>query len=289
MNQNKEYATITTENNIIDLRELFQIIKRSKKPILIITFSITIFATIYAFVSKPLYQVKAMIEIGKLEAGTKNEKSVDNVADLKQKLEYIYGVKSKKKRAYPKVKAIGVTKKAKGIFTVLVEGHSNEEAISFVETIVQKIEKEYQEKINTYVNTQKELITLTEEDINTTKENLKKINKTLDNYSQKIMNISAKDAALAGIYTIQISQNQERSQTLQAHISELKANVYNKKLAITPLRIKQTHLVGAVEVLDKPIKPKKALIIIVALITGLMFSIFIVFFRKFLQGLREEK
>jgi len=286
---NPEYATPVIANNIIDLRELFQVLKRSKKLILIITSFITLLAAIYALTANPLYQVKAMIEIGKLEAGTKNEKSLDNVADLKQKLEYIYGVKSKKKRAYPKVEAIRVNKKAKGIFTILVSGHSNKEAISLVENVVHKIEKEYQEKINTYINTQKELIALTEEDIDTTKENLKKVNKTLDNYSQKIMNISAEDAALAGIYTIQISQNQERSQTLQAHISDLKANIYNKKLAITPLRIKQTHLVGKVEVLDKPIKPKKALIVIVAFITGLMFSIFVVFFSEFLRGLREEK
>jgi len=37
------------------------------------------------------------------------------------------------------------------------------------------------------------------------------------------------------------------------------------------------------------VKPKKALIIIVAFITGLMFSIFLAFFLAFLRGLKEEK
>ncbi len=280
--------TVQMAEDTIDLKELFKTLKRRKKMILLITLLVTLLAIVYAWTVKPVYEVKAMIEIGKLEAGTKDEKSLDNVADIKQKLEYIYGVKSKKKREYPKVKAIGLNKQAKGVFTVTVEGHSNDESIALVQKIVQKIEKEYQEKIDTYINTKKELISLTTEDIKTAKQNLEKVEKTLDNYSQKIMNITAKDAALAGIYTIQISQNQTRVQSLQARISALKANIYNKELSITPLRIKQTHIVGEVEVLDKPVKPKKALIVIVAFITALMFSIFLVFFLEFLRGVKEE-
>ena len=280
---------VALAEDTIDLRELFQTLKRRKKIILLITLLVTFLASVYAWTAKPVYEVKAMIEVGKLEAGTKNEKSLDNVADIKQKLEYIYGVKSKKKRAYPKVKAIGVDTHAKGVFTVTVEGHSNEEAIELIEKILQKIEKGYQEKIDTYVNSKKDLITLTTEDIETAKLNLAKIEKTLDNYSQKIMNITAKDAALAGIYTIQISQNQKTIQSLQARISALKANVYSKELSITPLRIKQTHIVGEVEVLDKPVKPKKVLIVIVAFITGLMFAVFLVFFLEFMRSFKEEK
>ena len=281
--------TVALAEDTIDLRELFQTLKRRKKIILLITLLVTFLASVYAWTAKPVYEVKAMIEVGKLEAGTKNEKSLDNIADIKQKLEYIYGVKSKKKRAYPKVKAIGVNTKAKGVFTVTVEGHSNEEAIELIEKILQKIEKGYQEKIDTYVNSKKDLIALTTEDIETAKLNLSKIEKTLDNYSQKIMNITAKDAALAGIYTIQISQNQKAVQSLQERVSNLKADVYDKELSITPLRIKPTHIVGEVEVLDNPVKPKKALIVIVAFITGLMFAIFLVFFLEFMRSFKEEK
>ena len=281
--------TVQLAEDTIDLRELFQTLKRRKKIILLTTLLVTLLASVYAWTAKPVYEVKAMIEIGKLEAGTKNEKSLDNVADIQQKLEYIYGVKSKKKSVYPKVKAIGLNKQAKGAFTVTVEGHSNEEAIALVEKIVQKIEKDDKEKINTYVNTKKELITLATKDIKTAKQNLERIEKTLDDYSQKIMSITEKDAALAGIYTIQISQNQTRIQALQARIYALQANVYTKELSISPLRIKPTHIVGKVEALDKPVKPKKALIVIVAFITGLMFAVFLVFFLEFMRNFKEEK
>ena len=156
-------------------------------------------------------------------------------------------------------------------------------------SIVKKIEGEYAEKVNNYIDTQKELISLTQFDIRNTTENLLKVQKTLENYNQKILNLSVQDAALAGIYTIQISQNQVQAQALQSRISALKAKEYTMKLSISPLRIKQTHIVGEVEILDSPVKPKKLLITIVAFITALMFSVFLAFFLEFLHGLKEEE
>ncbi len=40
---------------------------------------------------------------------------------------------------------------------------------------------------------------------------------------------------------------------------------------------------------DKPVKPKKKLIVIVAFITGLILSIFLVFFMEFMRSFKEEK
>jgi len=237
---------------------------------------------------KPIYQVQAMIEMGKLEAGTKDEKSLDSVVDIKQKLEYIYGLKSKKKRDFPRVKAISLNKHAENVFLIVVEGYSNKEAKAFIAKIIKKIEKEYSDQVESYIGTQKELISLMQADIKILEENLKKIDMTLKDYSQKVMNLTAADAALAGIYTIQISQNQTQAQELQSTISELKAKMYNLKLRITPLRIKNTHIIGEMEVLDKPVRPRKVLIIIVSFVFGLMFAIFVVFFLNFLENSKNK-
>ena len=277
-------------NDVIDLKELFSIVAKRKNLIYSITMLITLFAIVYAYIlAKPVYQVKAMVEVGKISAGTKDESTLDDVEDLKQKFEYMYGVKSKKKRDYPLVKSIVVGKGSKSVFSVIVEGRNNKEAIAFINKIIQEVENEYIEKINTYITTQKDLIALTQADINDTAKNLNNMEKSLKNYNQKIMNLSAEDAALAGIYTIQISQNQSRAEGLQSRISALKAKVYTMKLAISPLRIKPTHIVGEVDVLGKPVKPKKVLIIIVAFITGLMFSIFLAFFLEFLHSMKKAE
>ena len=278
------------QNDVIDLKELFAVIAKRKKLIYTITILVTLLAIVYAYMfTKPVYQVQAMVEIGKIDAGTKDESTLDDIVDLKQKFEYLYGTKSKKARNHPRVKSISVAKNSKSIFSIAVEGRSNEEAVTLIDSIVKKVEMDYADKVNGYVETKKELISLTQTDIRDTSENLSKLQKTLENYNQKVMNLSTQDAALAGIYTIQISQNQERAQKLQSLVSELKEKEYAMKLAISPLRIKPTHIVGEVEVLERPIKPKKILIVIVAFITSLMFSIFLAFFLAFLSGLRDEK
>ena len=276
-------------NDMIDLKELVAVVAKRKKLIYSITILVTLLAIIYAYIlAKPVYQVQAMVEIGKIDAGTKNESTLDNIVDLKQRFEYLYGTKSKKKRNYPKVKSITVAKNSKSIFSIAVEGRSNKEALTLIDTIVKKVETYYATKVNNYIKTKKELISLTESDINDTSENLENAQKTLADYNQKIMNLSTQDAALAGIYTIQISQNQIRAQGLQSRISALKAKEYDMKLSISPLRIKPTHIVGKVEVLNRPVKPKKILIVIVSLITALMFSIFLAFFLEFLRGFKKE-
>jgi len=272
-------------NDVIDLKELFSIVAKRKNLIYSITILVTLFAIVYAYMlAKPIYQVKAMIEIGQID-----KKPLDDINTVKQKFEYTYGVHSKKKREYPRATSIAIGKDSNSVFSVVVEGRNNKEAITFIDKIVQKVEDEYAEKINRYIKTQKDLIALTQADINDTVENLKNIEKSLKNYNQKIMNLSVEDAALAGIYTIQISQNQSRAEGLQSRISALKAKEYTMKLAISPLRIKPTHVVGEVEVLDKPVKPKKALIVIVAFITGLMFSVFLAFFLEFVHSMKKAE
>ncbi|GIU00850.1 capsular polysaccharide biosynthesis protein [Sulfurovum sp. TSL6] len=54
-------------------------------------------------------------------------------------------------------------------------------------------------------------------------------------------------------------------------------------------KVRMTQTIGNIIISDKPIKPKKMLITIVAFITGLMFSIFLAFFIEFLQGIKEEE
>ena len=275
--------------DIIDLRELFNVLKKRKKIIYILTSLVTLCVIIYAFfLAKPVYDVRAMIEIGKMDAGTKDETPLDNLGDVKQKLLYLYGVNSKKEREYPRVKSITIPKKSKSIFSITVEGRNNESAISHIDKVVHKLESNYAQKIKTYIDTQKKLIALTQYDITVTQKNLNDIQETLKGYNKKILNITEKDAALAGLYAIQISQNQSRLQEMQSLISRLTTRKFNLELSIAPLRITQTHVIGNVEVLDKPIKPKKALIVIVSFITSLMLSIFLAFLLEFIGGFKEE-
>ncbi len=89
MQNNTQYI----EEDKIDLRELFFILKRRKKLIWSITTLFTLLALIYIFISKPVYEAKSMIRTAEID-----NKPVENVNDLKQSLEYIYQVNIKNKK-----------------------------------------------------------------------------------------------------------------------------------------------------------------------------------------------
>ena len=60
-------------------------------------------------------------------------------------------------------------------------------------------------------------------------------------------------------------------------------------MKILPVNIKETKLLGKIILNDYAIKPKKKLIVVVAFVTGLILSIFLVFFMEFIKGFREEE
>jgi len=67
---------------------------------------------------------------------------------------------------------------------------------------------------------------------------------------------------------------------LHKHTDKLK--LYDKYI--------MTKQIGVIKVSNTPINtPKKKLIVIVAFVTGLILSIFIVFFMEFIRGFREEE
>jgi len=282
MNQEQQYI----QQDTIDLRELFAVLKRRKKMIAGVTGVLTILALVYAFfVAKPVYEVKTMIEVGQID-----KKPIDNAHNIQQKLSYDYQVNVKgKKIELPRVKAISIPKKSNSIFSLTVHSNTNDEGVQYIQTVINKIETDYKEKTDAYIENQKELIELTQEDIKENTASLTQMKQELDKYSQKIISLKSEDAALAGIYGLQIGQKQTQLQDLKKYISELKAKEQELKLSITPLKMKPTHIVGEIETLEKSIKPKKKLIVIVAFITGLMLSVFLAFFLEFIAGMRREE
>ncbi|MBL3520264.1 hypothetical protein H0A43_07235 [Arcobacter lanthieri] len=56
-----------------------------------------------------------------------------------------------------------------------------------------------------------------------------------------------------------------------------------------PHNLKNSEIVGSILVNDTPIKPKKALIVVVGFIIGTILSIFLVFFIKFIKSIKKEE
>jgi LPS O-antigen subunit length determinant protein (WzzB/FepE family) len=87
--------------------------------------------------------------------------------------------------------------------------------------------------------------------------------------------IPAKEAAIKKLESMIIPK-------LQSKIDELKVSM--KPPYLTP-----TKVIGGIKTHDHPIKPKKKLVLIVSLITGLMLGVFLALFREFLNKAPEER
>jgi len=124
----------------------------------------------------------------------------------------------------------------------------------------------------------KKLLNITIKDLENKKENLLKIKiKDLELEKQNLINDH--------IRKLEINLNID----LKNKINMLKDEIQLKKLNLTNNSIKNSEVVGTIQVHDYPIKPKKKLIVIVSFITGFILSIFIVFFMNFVNSLRKEE
>ena len=272
------------EEDTIDLRELWAVLGKRKRLIWLITGVVTLAALAYVLLVRPVYEVKGVVELAQID-----KKAVQNANDLKQKLSFVYGVNAKgKKREYPLVQAITLPKKSKNLLVVTARGYNNASAKEKLESVIEYLQKVQNREIDIYIQTQKKRLALTVGDLKRNQQLVAQIEKDLKDYGKKLLSISKQSAALAGIYSIEIGKKQTELNNIINQLYYLRDTLNDIQLSISPLKIHKTIIIGSIEELDKPVKPKKTLIVVVAFITGLMLSIFLVFFLEFLQSERKE-
>ena len=76
----------------IDLRELFKTIWAKRVFITIFTFIVTVLAAVYAYTKTPIYEAKALVEIGEYKLNNTSKTSVDDAIALEKKLTTIYTI-----------------------------------------------------------------------------------------------------------------------------------------------------------------------------------------------------
>ncbi len=277
--------TLYIQEDKIDVGELFSVLKRRKKLIWSVTVLFILLVLVYVFVAKPVYEVKVAIELAQID-----KKPVQNTIDLKQKVEIVFEVNAKgKKIEFPLVSGVSLPKITKNIMFIQAQGHDNDTAKQKLQEVINFIITIQDKELNSFTNIQQKRLALIEDGIVQNKQIGIEIKKDITNYKEKILNISKQDAALAGIYAIEIGKKQTELNDAISKIHELKNKKNDFELSISPLKIHKATTIGKIEVLDKPIKPKKKLIVIIAFITGLMLAVFLAFFLEFLRGSKKEE
>ncbi len=309
----------------IDLRELFKTILDKKVFIVIFTLVITILAAIYAYNKTPIYEAKALVEIGEYKqnnpiSGTGITKtSIDDAAILEKKLTTLYVdmLKNIDDRT-SEITSIALAKGLKNFLEIKSEATSNEEAKNEILKVLTFVQVEH-EKILDDAKKQRELelknIDLQISDIKSksvalidkkleigtkTLENLQEQLKLVDENLKKIDTLNPSLAALKLMekkdITTAISEltvknfelEEKKDVLLTTSLYKLEENKKIVETILLPHNYKNTQIVGEIMTNDFPAKPKKSLIVAVAFVTGFILSIFLVFVIQFIQGTKKE-
>ena len=136
----------------IDLRELFKIIWDKKNFIILFTLAITVLATVYAYIKTPIYEAKALLEIGEYK-----KNPVDDAVALEKKLSTIFiDMEKNLKDKTSEISNISVVKGLKNFLEIKSESTSNEEAKNEILKVLTFVQNEH-EKILDDVKKQKEM------------------------------------------------------------------------------------------------------------------------------------
>ena len=313
------------EEDEIDLRELFKTIGNSKTLIISLTMAITILATIYAFTKTPIYEAKTLIEIGnyKLDSNSNSNSNskvlLNNPSQLAQKLNIIFidtlvNIKDKKSE----IVSITTPKKSTQFLEIKAEAISNELAIKEIENVLKYIQKKDNvilldvknrreveiKNIDAKIKSinEKQIILITNKiklKINSKsiyKKQLRQIKNTIKRIEKKSPTLAAlqimqQTTILNTITNLEIDILDLKNTRETLETTEISTLIEQKNLLLSmlqPYNYKNSQIVGKILINDFPAKPKKKLIIVVAFITGLILSIFLVFFLNFIHSMKEE-
>lgn len=275
MNQNTHNA-ITHEDEI-DLRELWQTLVNSKKLIVAVTLGITLLATIYAFIKTPLFEAKAVLEIG-----SSGNTLLEDPLTLVKRVEIKYIVNSDVNTT-EELQKVAVVKGAKNLIELSVVALSNQQAESYLTKIVEDVKQRHHELLQSSLTQLKTKITNLEEQKAELIQEKQDLMAYIIKKSETIDKIIKENPSLAAIYTIEINNKASELANIKNRIYGLNSQLSDLYFAISENNIKPTKIVDAIMTDDFPIKPKKKLMIMVAFVTGLILSIFLAFIISFIQ------
>jgi LPS O-antigen subunit length determinant protein (WzzB/FepE family) len=305
----------------IDLRELWNTLMKRKFFIIGFTAIVTILAIVWALTRTPMYEAKALVEIGNYKLhnnnnnNNNNKSQLDNASQLVKKLNVLFiDMYKNKKDRVSEITSIAVPKKSNNFIEIKSLATSNELATKEIDNVVSYIKDEHKKilddvkqrreleikNIDTKINNikNKEIVLLSKK-IDMQERNLKDYKKQLkliDDNISKIQNTNPSLAALKLMekrdlstfiinLNMQLMDMRNKKDTLETTvINELIEKKNLVKSMMLPHNYKNSEIVGEIITNDYPVKPKKKLIVVVAFVTGLILSIFLVFFMNFIRN-----
>ena len=141
----------------IDLRELFKTIWARRFFVIAFTLVVTVLAAVYAYTKTPIYEAKALVEIGEYKqnnpiSGTGITKtSIDDAAILEKKLTTLFvDMEKNLKDKTSEITSITLAKGLKNFLEIKSEAISNEEAKNEILKVLSLVQGEHEKILFNY-------------------------------------------------------------------------------------------------------------------------------------------
>ena len=301
--QGSEISPRYIADNEINLVDLFLILWKRRVMIITLTLLLTFVAVGISLIMPKVYQVTAILESGR---DVKGKVVVKPQAIRENILGGTYDQMVAKKLGLPlsKLPQFKVaTPKKTDLVKISVESSKPQQAVKILHELLVGISGDIQERLDIEIKKIKNEIKKAQikdgfllEKITIVKEQIIQIRQkmTVLEQERKTALAATKDDAMA----ILLYSNEIQNQEIYFGLQEKLANILNQKsqmaLKIDDIKLKLTGIKGTninkpPSVSDKPIKPKKTLIVVLAFMLGLMGSIMVAFFAEFMIKVRQQQ
>lgn len=288
---NKEENLIKDDE--IDLVELFKTIWGYKAIIFLVTFLFTVLGAIYVFViATPKYEVSATFENGYYKTSISDKAPINDKSSIINTLnvKWIDELKNQSNLDF-KFNSIKDIENSNN-FRMVILANSNEIGVSKVNEVLNFLEINDQKNIDNYVkNIKKQIEILKNQNLNleSNKNNfemqINSLKQTIKEFDRQLNSLSKRDDLssqtqfnklidLKNISNLEISAIEKNIIGLNYSYFKNQSDILELEKKIEPENIQKTHILSNIVTYEEPVKPKKALILLISCFIGLFVSIF---------------
>lgn len=289
----------------IELIDLVRILGKRRKLILLGTLVLTLAAAGISLLLPKVYEVSAIIEPGKMiDLGkTGVDRAIVGPEEIKENVlgeAYDNNVRKKLNLSptdYPKKFKVIVPKET-SLVKISIETANPQQGSMILEELMNQITAAVKEKVNVEKQKMNNDVQLEEINNNSLMERISLTSNQVEDIAGKIKDLEASrkkamassrsDALSALLYSNEIQNQQIYLNDLQEKLKQLEAEALGADLRIDNLRLTMsqliaTNLVKPPTVSERPVKPKKSLIVALAFMLGLLGTTLLAFLLEYFE------
>jgi len=257
---------------------------RRPRLILGITAFMTLCAILYAFfIAKPIYEAQALIQVGKI-----NGNHVEPIKSTRKKITFTHQLDSwGDSKKLPVVSSVDVLAGQTDLLLIKTIGRNNEDAVRLLQTEIDTLIKRQTKDVNKAQKAYETAIKTTQSQLKSAKSTIKELRRNISDYDQKVLKLTKKDVSLLGTYFLELWKIRAKIKKQEQWIGTVSHHLGRARLMLVDTIPPQ--LIDKILTSEKPAKPRKALIVAIGFVSGLLLSLLILFFLDFLLEIREKR